>query len=352
MSALPERAGEAAGAIAADEAAAFFAPLARETRLLVAVSGGPDSVALTGLLAAWALGEGRPALHAATVDHGLRAESADEAAAVGSLCERLGVPHRILRWEAPKPANGVQAAARAARYDLLAREACRLGGAAIVTAHTLDDQAETLLMRMAHGSGPAGLAGMRFRSRRGEAAILRPLLDVAKARLIATAQARGLPFVHDPSNANPRFERVRWRAAAAFLSEHGLDAARLGLLARRMTRQEEALDALATAALERVRMVSPVEGMMRLGLGAIATEPDEILLRVVAKALAEMADAAESYGRLERLEACAAALRAALREGVAMRRTLSGFILSLDPGGLLTIRPEGRRRRGVHPATS
>ncbi len=352
MSALPDREGESAGAIGAEEAAGLFAPLAMANRLLVAVSGGPDSVALTGLLAAWSRDGGRPALQAATVDHGLRPESGAEAAAAGDLCERLGVPHRILRWEAPKPTAGLQAAARAARYDLLAQEARRLGGAAIVTAHTLDDQAETLLMRMAHGSGPAGLAGMRLHSRRGDVEILRPLLEVPKARLVATAEARGLPFVRDPSNGDIRFERVRWRALAAGLAGHGLDAARLGLLARRMARQEEALGAVAAAALDRVRMVAPVEGAMRLGLHALAAEPAEVLIRVLARALAEMAGGGEGYGRLERLEACADALRAALREGVAMRRTLSGFILTLDSGGLLTIRREGRRRRGVHPATS
>jgi tRNA(Ile)-lysidine synthase len=272
---------------------------------------------------------------------------------VAALCARLGVPHRVLLWEGPKPANGLQAAARAARYDLLAQEARRLGHAAIVTAHTLDDQAETLLMRMAHGSGPAGLAGMPFRRRRGDIEIFRPLLDVAKMRLIDTARARGLPYVDDPSNADPRFERVRWRTTTALLAEHGLNAARLGLLARRMARQEAALAAVAAAALERVRMAPPVEGVSRLGLRPLAAEPDEILLRILTLALGEMAGiAAESYGRLERLEACAGALIAALRASIAMRRTLSGFILSLDAKGVLTIRPEGARRRGIHPATS
>lgn len=147
------------------EAGAAFEGLSGEAALLVAVSGGPDSVALLALLAAWAQLPGRPALHAATVDHGLRRESAEEATAVAGLCAKLGVGHATLRWEGAKPASGVQAEARRARYALLANEARRLGGAALVTAHTLDDQAETMLMRLAHGSGPSGLVGMRERAR-------------------------------------------------------------------------------------------------------------------------------------------------------------------------------------------
>lgn len=352
MSAVPRPEGHAAAAIEAAEAETLFAPLATCHRLLIAVSGGPDSVALLALLAEWAKTDGRPTLHAATVDHRLRPESAEEAAAVGALCARLGVPHSILIWDGAKPSSGLQAAARQARYALLTGEAGRLGGAAIVTAHTLDDQAETLLMRLAHGSGPSGLAGMRPRSRRGNGEIIRPLLSVPKARLMATLEARELPFVTDPSNANPRFERVRWRNLAPLLAEQGLDAMRLGQLARRLARQDEALAQIAAEALDRVRKPRPVEGVSRLDLAAIGTEPEEVMLRVLARALAESGDAAEQPLRLERIEACVEALRAALGAGLAMRRTLSGFILSLDAKGVLTIRPEGPRRRGVHPATS
>ena len=107
---------------------------------------------------------------------------------------------RDRRWEGLKPASGVQAQARRARYMLLANEARRLGGATLVTAHTLDDQAETMLMRLAHGSGPSGLAGMRGRSEVNGVPLARPLLGIPKARLVATAEARGLPFMCDPSN--------------------------------------------------------------------------------------------------------------------------------------------------------
>lgn len=333
------------------EAEALFHDLAGEARLLCAVSGGPDSTALLCLLSDWAHGPGRPRLHAATVDHGLRPEARVEAEAVGKLSAALGVDHVTLRWEGPKPASALQDEARRARYDLLTQEASRLGGAVIVTAHTLDDQAETVLMRLAHGSGPSGLAGMRGRSRRGAAQIARPLLGIPKARLIATLRARQLPFVEDPSNADRRFERVRWRALAPLLAEHGLDAGRLGLLARRLARQEEALCEAADTALARARLSPSVEGVTRLALEAIADEPEEILLRVLGAALRETGGGGD-HPRLERLEACAAALLPALRGRLAMRRTLSGCILSLDREGVLTIRAEGPRRRGIHPATS
>ncbi|MBD3848723.1 tRNA lysidine(34) synthetase TilS [Bosea sp. SSUT16] len=351
MSAVPPL-DPSATPVSAAEASALFEPLADEPGLLVAVSGGPDSVAVLALLADWAKLPGRPSLQAATVDHGLRPEAAGEAEAVARLCGRLGVAHRILRWAGPKPANGLQAAARQARYDLLAEEALRRGNAAIVTAHTLDDQAETLLMRIAHGSGPAGLVGMRPRSLRGAVAIVRPLLGLAKSRLIATAEARGLPFVRDPSNADSRFERVRWRELAPSLAEHGLDAARLGLLAERMARQEDALARRAADVLAQRRLPVTVGEERRLGFRQLAEEPEEIVLRVLALALAEMTQGVESYGRLERLEACAAALLAASRAGSATKRTFSGCILSLDRNGVLSLRREGPRRRGVHPATS
>ncbi|MBA4335440.1 MAG: tRNA lysidine(34) synthetase TilS, partial [Methylobacterium sp.] len=226
--------------VGAREAADLFSDLAAERSLLVAVSGGPDSVALLALLADWSREPGRPILAAATVDHGLRADSAAEAQGVAALCARLGVAHRILRWEGDKPRSRLQERARAARYGLLAAEAENAGSAVVVTAHTLDDQAETLLMRMARGSGPSGLAGMRGRVVRDGTVLARPLLGVSKARLIATAHARGLAFVEDPSNGDPRFARARWRAVMPLLAAEGLDAERLSLLAGRLARLDEA----------------------------------------------------------------------------------------------------------------
>jgi len=152
---------DAAAPVSDAEAAALFADLAEASGLILAISGGPDSTALMFLMAHWRerLAAG-PKLMAVTVDHGLRPQSRREAAAVKRLAAKLGLPHRTMRWSGEKPRTGVQAAARAARYRLLARAAGDAGVRHIVTAHTLDDQAETVLFRLACGSGIAGLAGM------------------------------------------------------------------------------------------------------------------------------------------------------------------------------------------------
>lgn len=336
--------------LSAHEASALFAPLAGDRALVAAVSGGPDSVALLALLAEWAAA-GRCRLHAVTVDHGLRPEAAAEAALVAALCRELGVPHRIRRWRGEKPQTGLQEKARAARYALLAEEAGALGAGAIVTAHTLDDQAETLLMRMAAGSGLAGLAGMALRGETHGVALLRPLLVIAKSRLLATCAARGLAFAQDPSNADPRFARVRWRKLMPELAREGLGAARLGLLAERLARADAALQRRAAQMFAAVS-TSEEGDARRLDLAALCREPDEIVIRVLALALAAARadEACEPPPRLARLEDCALALAAAARAGRALRRTLGGFRLSLSQGGQLTLSREGERRRGVHPA--
>lgn len=335
--------------VSADEAAALFAGLADEKRLLVAVSGGPDSVALLALASDWARLPGRPELFAATVDHGLREASAAEAEAVAALCRQLDVPHAVLRWSGPKPDSGIQERARKARYSLLAQHADLLGGAVLVTAHTLDDQAETMLMRMARGSGPAGLLGMRPRVRKGAVELARPLLGVPKARLIVTAEARGLAFIQDPSNADVRFERVRWRALMPVLAEEGLGAERLATLASRLGRIEAAIEHRVAALLPVLEALEDGKAV-RLDLAALAEEPEEIVLRLIARGLeiASGDSAGENLPRLERLEACAFALTGAARQGLAMTRTLSGCVLALDCNGVLTLAREPERRRGVH----
>ncbi len=336
--------------VSAAEAAALFAGLSGDAGLLVAVSGGPDSVALLALLAEWAKAEGRPVPLAATVDHGLREASRHEAESVGALCERLGVPHAILTWDHPKPRSGIQQAARMARYRLLSAEARRRGAATLLTAHTLDDQAETILMRMAHGSGPAGLGGMRERTRRDGVVLARPLLGIAKSRLVATVRARGLPFIEDPSNADPRFERVRWRSLMPELAEAGLSAARLGRLAARLRRIDEALSRRA-GELAAELVVPEASGGLSLDFARIAQEPEEIGLRLLAHAVATVAPDDDGWLRLERLEACFGALRSAASAQAAMTRTLSGCLIVLSRSGVAVLRRESPRRRGIHPAT-
>lgn len=214
----------------------------------LAVSGGPDSAAMMHLAAVWrderrAAGQSAPRLVALTVDHGLRAGSAQEADVVAAWARGLGLEHGTLVWQGDKPATGVQAAAREARYRLLAGWAeAQDTPAAIAVAHTRDDQAETVLMRLARGSGADGLAAMRPVAFWGTVPILRPMLDTAKAALLSHLSAARVPFLEDPSNSLEHFERVRVRKAGPARAALGLANEALATTARRMSRAVEALE--------------------------------------------------------------------------------------------------------------
>src|SRR3954463_4868349 len=172
--------------ISASAAKRLFADWKSAPAIVLAVSGGPDSIALMWLAARWrrTLARG-PRLVAVTVDHGLRAEAAREARDFKRLARSLDLPHRTLRWTGAKPATGLPAAARDARYRLLAQAARATGATHVLTAPTEDDQAETLLMRMSRGSGIAGLAAMARQTQREGVVLARPLLQIPKARLLA-----------------------------------------------------------------------------------------------------------------------------------------------------------------------
>ena len=173
--------------ISARAAKQLFAELRSAPALVLAVSGGPDSVALMWLAARWQRSLARgPLLTVVTVDHGLRREAAREAREVKRLATELGLTHRTLRWRGAKPKTGLPAAAREARYCLLAQAARAAGASHVLTAHTRDDQAETLLMRLLRGSGLAGLSAMAQVSKRDGIILARPLLDVSKSQLVAT----------------------------------------------------------------------------------------------------------------------------------------------------------------------
>jgi len=221
-------------AISIAEAELLFEDLKSVPAIIVAVSGGPDSTALLVLAARWraAIATG-PQLIAVTIDHGLRPEAVREALTVKKLAAQLGVRHRTLRWTGEKPVTGLQETARAVRYRLLSAAARGAGATHLLTAHTLDDQAETILIRMARGSGLAGLGAMRREIELDGVILLRPLLDVPKARLVATLQAIGLPYADDPSNRDPRFTRARLRAMMPASPAKGLmrDAWRFWLAA-------------------------------------------------------------------------------------------------------------------------
>ncbi|HEY0291475.1 MAG TPA: tRNA lysidine(34) synthetase TilS [Hansschlegelia sp.] len=320
-------------AVAPAEAAALFGAFVPPRHLLLAVSGGADSTALLVLAAEWA-SEGGARLSVATVDHALRAEADIEIAEVAALSARFGLPHARL----PAPvasASRIEERARDLRYAALADHARAIGADAIATAHTLDDQAETVLMRLAAGSGPSGLAGMRTETFRDGVRHVRPLLGVAKRRLVATLEARGIAWFGDAMNVDGRFARARLRAARDALAREGLTAARLGVLAGRMARADAALET-ATDDAARLLLGHDAAGWT-IAPGAVAL-PDEIRLRLLGRALTL---AGGGRIRLERLERLARRI-AREPEGAA---TLAGARVAWAHGAA-TVRPAPPRRGG------
>jgi tRNA(Ile)-lysidine synthase len=198
--------------------------------IAVATSGGPDSLALAILADRWASRKGGVAW-ALIVDHGLRPESACEAKMVADWLAARQIPHVVLTWHGGKPATGIQAAARAARYRLLAEWCGERGCLHLLLAHHRDDQAETYLIRRRAGSGPYGLAAMSAVRELPQLRLVRPLLGVAKARLVALLDAEGQEYLRDPSNRNPAFERSRLRmqTAGAIIESSAREARAMGL---------------------------------------------------------------------------------------------------------------------------
>jgi len=235
--------------ISAQHAKRLFADWKAAPAIVLAVSGGPDSIALMWLAARWrrTLARG-PRLVAVTVDHGLRAEAKAEARDVKRLARALDLPHRTMRWTGAKPKTGLPAAARAARYRLLAQAARASGATHVLTAHTRDDQAETLLMRLLRGSGIAGLAAMARQSERDGVLLARPFLHVSKSQLIATLKKAKLGFADDPTNRDLNFTRPRIRTLMPVLAAEGGDTRNLARLASRLARANQAVEVLVDGA--------------------------------------------------------------------------------------------------------
>src|SRR5712671_6862929 len=218
MSAAPLTLGELSTALAA------IGGFEAQPLIAVAVSGGPDSPALTILADRWARERGGQ-LAALTVDHRLRPESAEEARILGGWLTSRGIAHHVLVWTGPKPASGIQEAAREARYRLLAGWCRERGCLHLMTAHHREDQAETYLIRRRARSGVDGLAGMSTVRELDGCRLVRPLLGVTRARLAALLALQGQPFLRDPSNENPAYERSRLRLEPDLLDSSGVDAA-------------------------------------------------------------------------------------------------------------------------------
>jgi tRNA(Ile)-lysidine synthase len=336
--------------ISASDAKRLFADWKAAPAIVLAVSGGSDSIALMWLAARWreSLARG-PRLIAVTVDHGLRPEAAREARGVKRLARTLDLPHRTLRWSGTKPKTGLPAAARAARYRLLA-QAARAGGAThILTAHTRDDQAETLLMRLLRGSGIAGLAAMARESEREGVLLARPFLDVAKSRLVATLEKAKIGFADDPTNRDVSFTRPRLRTLLPALAAEGGDARNLARLAARLARANAAVEVLADGA-ERYLALRGRESL-RPGFdaGAFAAMPEEIRLRLLKRAIDRFGH--EGPAELGKVEALLAALDRACAGKAGgsrprLKQTLAGALVSLIDGRIRVEPAPPRRRRG------
>ena len=270
-----------------------------------------------------------------TVDHGLRSESKEEAAFVAQHASDLGFSHATIEWTGEKPKTGIQAGARRARYDLLTSCARSRNIACVVTAHTEDDQAETLLMRLRRGSGVDGLSAIAPISERNGVAIVRPLLGFSKGRLIACLRASSVPFLRDPSNDNAAFERVRLRHATKALASAGITRSSLAMTAGRLDRSRDALTKVTEDFLDRHFQVTHL-AQGKISRGAFEALPDDIALRALGRILS-LVGGTGVPPRLMRLEHLLSNLK--LRKG---ETTLGGCIMIAASGTLNFYRELGR----------
>ncbi len=314
-------------------AMAGFAPFEPEPLIAVAVSGGPDSLALTLLLDRWARECGGRVI-GLTVDHGLRPESAEEARRVAGWLGVRGIAHDILAWAGEKPTAGLQEAARRARYGLLA-EACAARGAPhLAVAHHADDQAETVLFRRERGSGPDGLAGMPAARSLGNCRLIRPLLPWPPAARGATGAAFGPAFVTDPSNRADRYARTGLRGRLA--GDGGETRALLDLAAS----SAAARDARGEAVNGRLGALAEVrpDGIVILDRAGLARCDPPMRQAVLAAALrvaggGEHAPPAVAVHRLDiDVHACARPFRGAALAGCAVRPWRADLLICREPG--------------------
>jgi tRNA(Ile)-lysidine synthase len=323
--------------VSPQEAAELLNPLRLYRHVALAVSGGGDSMSLMWLAAQWA-GQTRqpPKLTVLSVDHGLRPGSAEDANWVVEQAGALGLAGAMLEWRGPKPTTGVQARARQARYDLLLGWCVDNRSGALVTAHSLEDQAETFLMRLARGSGIDGLSAMRP-LRQDRIAILRPLLGVSRARLRSTLVAAGVRWLEDPANRDPRFERVRWRNTLARLEQEGLAPAMIALSAHRLERATHALEH-ATSRLE-AEVVEQDDKQASFRLAAVQEVPEELMLRLLKRLIMRYGAGGEppELAALERLGEW-------ITEGVSGGHTLAGCRITRRKDAVRIRREDPRRQ--------
>ena len=268
--------------------------------VVVALSGGADSLALAAATAFEAPKAGLTAV-AVTIDHGLQDGSADAAAAAAARARSLGLEAKVVRVEVGAD-GGPEAAARAARYAALRDEACALRAAAVLTGHTLDDQAETVLLGLSRGSGAASLQGMAPRSDLADGiALLRPLLGVRRTTTRAACQAQDLVPWDDPHNADPSYARVRVRLQVLPVLETELGpgiAEALARTAEQLREDAAAFDEMIDETIEDI--VEHAEAGISVSVPALAANPPALRHRIIRHVVA--AEFGESLSRAQTLE--------------------------------------------------
>lgn len=307
MLALPINKNEFATAMQVAE------PFESKPHLAIAVSGGADSMALALLSHSWARAIGG-CVTALVVDHGLRDASADEARLTKERLLKLGIPSVVLPWVGNKPSSGVQAQARAARYDLM-NAWCRDNDVLhLLIGHHANDQAETFMMRVQHGSGPDGLAAMATVRTLPSCRIIRPLLAFPKERLVVTIVRETVPWIEDPSNIDTKYGRVKVREE---LAENSTDVLGIVRGAERFRRARHALEAQVSHWLARYADLR-LEGYLRLSLTSVQQVHPEIRLRILSKAVIVVGGNIypPSISSIERLDKCIRAGKGATLGGV------------------------------------
>ena len=318
--------------------AALFEPLSEEPAIGLAVSGGADSLALLLLAHRWAAERTpQPRLHVYSVDHGLRAEARGEVAMVLDVAKQLGIAARGLAWTGIKPRSGLQEAARRARYGLMGAAMAEDGVGVLLTAHHRDDQAETVLMRMAHGSGIEGLKGMAHSAQIEGVRVVRPLLEVDPTALQEIVAAAGLTPAVDPSNDDDHYERVRWRKALPKLATLGLDAAALGVFAERMAEADAAIAQVADEYFTEILRLDGF-GAARIDIVPFVSLSPAIAVRVLGRVLNIVGGRQKprALGQVERLAAVIA--DGALPKSA----TLMGCIVRFKDDAIAVAREPGR----------
>lgn len=298
-----------------------------EKAIIVGLSGGADSMALTHMLSQWSQNSHGPQIYAVTVDHGLRKESAVEA----KLCsERVKSWSKVtpvtLRWEGKKPDSRIQEEARSARYDLLIEYALKVKAKYILVAHHQDDQAETFLIRLSKGSGLDGLAAMRpMQNLRDGLSLIRPLLERTHDELVAYCKENNIEWVEDPSNQNEKFLRPRLRASRKALEDEGLTSKRLSVTAMRLARAQEALEEI-TDHFSKDIVIDVNADTYTLNFHAWTGLPEDVRIRFLVRAFKHLRHEAQYLPRFEKIEALAQALLV----NTYKRRSLGGCLIALS----------------------